>query len=289
MAVVLEYQAWAAGTYNWLDKTTSTSAPVQIDSKLRAWITAVNANPSNATKQITIEKGLSDSSNSNYVGWTLKVASSSPNSTFYIGLFSTTTGSPALNMSAHQTWSSSTSNGGYGTFGGSTSGTTGSGFTVSGSNGAEFIAATEVADTEEFFCLGFKSNSTQNQTGSGSFLIFKDTAGEWAALFVVAGSIWGTFYLPTHTSPTRQYGVSYLQPNSGLTAGFFDPLILILNSTSFLPAAGNAVTGLCTPKSPYILASGNTATAFQFGRYATLPGPRTAICVGYTPIFVSYA
>lgn len=284
MAVSVEYQAWAAGTYNWLDRTTSTAAPVQVDNKLRAWITAVNANPSNASKQITIEKGLADGTGS-FVGWTIKLASPSPSSTFYLGLFTDSTTS--FSYSARSGWASSTSNGGYGTFSGLTSGASAS-FTTGGTNGSEFIVATETLDTEEFFCLGFKSNSTSNQTGSGSFLIFKDTAGEWAAFLTMGGSVYGTFYLPVHTSPTRQYGVNYLNVNASLTNGIAEPFIMAPNAITSFPAAGNAVTGFCTPKNQYILASANTGTGFQLGRYATLPGPRTAVCVGYSPIFVSY-
>lgn len=284
MAVVLEYQAWAAGTYNWLDKTTATSAPLQINDKLVAWIAAVNANPSNASKQITIEKGVTAGTNSTNVGWTLKLASPSSGSTFYIGLFSSNNNE--IYYLASQSWSSGTANGGYGTFSGNQSAFPGT-FTTGGSNSAEFIVATETADTEEFFCLGFKSSSASSQTGSGSFLIFKDTTGEWATHYVLAGNVYGSYYLTTHTTPQRSFGLTNCAQFAQGSA--LDPVVLRSSTSAsnlFWPAAGNSVTIASVAKSPYLFA--NESFGYQFAKYGSLTGGRTAVCVGYSPIFVSY-
>lgn len=194
----------------------------------------------------------------------------------------------AIRFRAHSTWTSDGTNGGYGTIGGQSSGSDYS-YTTSGS-AAEFIVASETADTEEFFAIGFKTLSTSIQTGSGSLLIFKDTQGEWATHLTMGGfGGIGSFYLSEHASPTRQYGVNTLTFFATVTTGFLDPLFLIPANTTYLPAAGSAVTVAATPKSPYLLCSNLTTAGFLFGRYATLPGPRTAVCLGYSPIFVSYA
>lgn len=286
MAVTVEYQAWTSANYNWLDKTTATSAPLQINDKLDAWVAAVNANPSNANKQITVERDPSNSTSANFVGWVIKLASNSANSTTYAAFFTTT--ASVITLGTYSGWTAGTANGGYGTLSGNSSVNTSSTFKTSGSS-AEFLVGTETADTEEFFCVAWKTDSTTNTSSSGCLLLFKDTAGEWTVFAATSGSIYGSFYLPTHTTPTRQYAV--FLPSVGVqntSAGFLDPLILTLQNSSYLPAAGNAVTVISTPKSPYLLASNNTSTGFQFGRYATLPGPRTAVCMGYSPIFVSY-
>lgn len=282
MAVTLEYQAWTSSTYNWLDRTTATSAPVQIDAKLRAWITAVNANPSNASRQITIEKGLSDGTG-NFCGWTIKVGGTAA-ATTYIGFF-TNTASAAF-IAVYQTWVTGAANGGYGTFSGSTVGSTSNSFTTS-ANAAEFIVSTETADAEEFFCLGYKTNASSGQTGAGVLLIFKDTAGEWSVVLENSGSTFNTYHMPTHTTPQRQYGATYV-PFSASQNVSIDPLCLRATGTGFFPAANNLFTTCSIAKSPHLYATTNTSIAYQFGRYAVLANGRTAICPGYTAIFVSY-
>lgn len=287
MAVSVEYQAWTSVNYNWLDKTTATSAPLQINDKLDAWVAAVNANASNANKQITVERDPSNSTSANFVGWVIKLASNSANATTYAAFFTNT--ASALTLGSYTSWTAGTANGGYGTLAGNSSVNVSSTFKTSGSS-AEFLVATETTDTEEFFCVAWKTDSTSVSSSSGCLLLFKDTAGEWVVLGATAGSIYGSFYLPTHTTPTRQYGL--FLPSIGVqntSAGFLDPLILTIENSTYLPAAGNAVTVISAPKSPYLLASKNTSAGFQFGRYATLPGPRTAVCMGYSPVFVSYA
>lgn len=282
MAVVVEYQAWDSASYNWLDKTTSTSAPVQINNKLDAWVAAVNANASNTNKQITVEKDPADSTSANLVGWVIKLASDSANSTTYAEF--RTTSATVGTVGTYSSWTSGTANGGYGTMGATGSSVT-SAFKTSGSS-AEFLVATETTDTEEFFCLAWKTDSTTFSSSSGCLLLFKDTAGEWTTFFGSGGSENGSFYLPTHTSPTRNYGVTVL---SAPTSTTLIPLVLRISGGTYIPAAGSATTVMCTPKSPYILSNSVTSIGYQFARYAALPSSRTAVCMGYSPIFVSYA
>lgn len=282
MAVTMDYQAWTSSLYNWLDKTTATSAPLQINDKLDAWVASVNANASNASKQITVERDPSNSTSANFVGWVIKLASPNAGSTFYASLYSNAT--TAATASFHAGWTASTTNGSYGTQTNPTSTTTGVAWYTSGQN-AEFAVATETQDGQEFFCLGWKVGT--NTSYSGTFLLFKDTGGEWAGLAYVANSPFGTFWLPTHSTPTRQYGVGLvtIAADLGLT---LDPLILKVASTTYYPAAGNSVTLSVTPASPNLLASNLGSVGFSFGRYCTLPGPTTGVCMGYSPIFVRY-
>lgn len=281
MAVVVEYQAWDSASYNWLDKTTSTSAPIQINNKLDAWVAAVNANASNTNKQITVEKDPSDSTSANIIGWVIKLASDSTNSTTYAEF--RTTSATQHTVGTYSSWTTGTANGGYGTMG-ATGSSTSSSFTTSGSS-AEFIVATETANEEEFFCLAYKTSSASVSNGSGCLLLFKDTAGEWV-VYIGQSSSFGSFYLPTHASPTRNYGVAVVD---GSISATLIPFVLRISGSSFIPAAGSATTVMCTPKSQYILANPSTSVGYQFARYAALPSSRTAVCMGYSPIFVSYA
>lgn len=282
MVVSVEYQAWTSANYNWLDKTTATSAPLQIDGKLTAWIAAVNANPSNATKQITIEKGVTAGTSANFVGWVLKLASAAAGSTTYAAFYSNA--ATAATFGSYSSYAAGTANGGYGTL------TAGSGISSASfqtsANAAEFLVASETADGEEFFCIGFKTATATNS--QGCFLIFKDTAGEWSVYFAVNGAAeFGSFYMPTHATPQRNYGVA-IKNILAASTGAIEPLIMAPSGVTYLPAAGNAFTALSTPKSPYIFSSLNTGIGFSFARYGTLANGRTAVCMGYSPVFVSY-
>jgi hypothetical protein len=255
---------------------------LQIDGKLTTWIAAVNANASNATKQITIEKGVASGTSANFVGWVLKLASASSGATTYAAFYSNST--TAITAGTYSSYTAGTANGGYGTLA-TGSGIVGGTFQTS-ANAAEFLVATETADGEEFFCIGYKTSTATG--GQGCFLIFKDTAGEWAVYAMVAATGYGSFYMPTHTTPQRAYGANVQDILGTVSVGVLDPLILKPSGVSSLPATGNAFTAFCMPKSPYLLASTNASAGLSFARYGTLANGRTAICMGYSYVFVSY-
>ena len=280
MAVSVEYQAWLSADYNWLDKTTSTAAPQQINDKLTAWITAVNANAANTNKQLTLRKGPADSTSTNFIGWVLELGSASSGAPFYFSFY--TYNSTLVVSASHLTWANDESNGGYGGRG-SPNSTNYGGFYTSGQN-AEFAVATETANGQEFFCLGWRTtgNATQEAIYSGAALLFKDSNGEWASYHFNEYTHAGSFYMPTNTTLKRQFEVRPLVIyGNGIT---LDPLVLTMNSQAYMPSAGNAVTLAVSAANPNLL----TGEYGSFGRYCALPASTTAVSIGFSPIFVRY-
>ena len=280
MAVTVEYQAWDSASYDWLDNSTSTAAPQQINDKLSAWITAVNANASNTTKQITIEKGPADSTSTNYVGWVLKLDSASTSSPFYALFYSTSTTGGIFGCS--DTWTGDGTNGGYGAASGLTS-TSSFSYKTSGV-AAEFTIGTETTDGEEFFVFGYKTDAST--TFQGVWVIFKDSAGEWAYFnrFSSAAER-GCYYMPTHTTPQRVFGVA--TRNIVSRSDSLSPFALGLSNSAQLPAAGNSYTAVSLPGSSYLYIA-DSAIAFSFNRYANMADGRVAISPGHGPIVITY-
>ena len=278
MAVTVEYQAWDSATYNWLDNSSSTAAPQQINDKLSAWITAVNANASNTSKQLTIEKGPADSTSANFVGWVIKLDSSTSLSPFYFAVYTLSSG--VLGMYSYETWTNSTSNGGYGTLSGSSSGASVN-FRTS-AIAAEFTVATETANGQEFFALGYKTDPSSSNY-QGFFVLFKDTTGEWAS-YNGGSNNYGTLYASANPTPARAYGVRPIDFTSLTTV--LSPLVFSNSGT--LPSAGQSFTLLAQPASPSLLSSLSTSVGFSFNRYAVLADGTTCIAIGYGPIFVAY-
>lgn len=282
MAVSVEYQAWTSATYNWLDNSTSTAAPQQINDKLAAWVTAVNANASNTNKQLTIHKGPVDSTSANYIGWVLGLASDSSGSTFYTRFYSNTTTNTVVSFSSD--WTNDGSNGGYGAASGAS--TTDSSVTWFSSGVlAEFSIATETTDGEEFFCLGWRLNNANS--ASDVILIFKDSNGEWASLFSDGGTESGSFYMPTHTTPQRNYAIDLPLLALGTSPGYLSQLMMTISSGTYVPAASNEYTGTVAAASPALYTT-YTTSEYGYGRWASVSGSRTAVCMSYGQVYVVF-
>lgn len=280
MAVTVDYQAWDSASYNWLDKTTSTAAPQQINDKITAWITAVNANAANTNKQVTLEKGPADSTSTNFIGWTLKFDSNSSGSPFWVKLHTTTTTNIACYFGT--TWTNDGSSGGYGLTGGTTGSDTSNTYAVSGVAG-EFVVAAETANGEEFLALGYRIGS--DAAKSACLLIFKDTNNEWAAVWNISSSQTGTLYMAEHTTPARTMSVAFDGNTISDNASYLTSLQLWV--TSGFPATGNAFTAMVGAKSDALYQTSLTANR-AFGRYATMADSSKVICLGNCSIYVRY-
>jgi hypothetical protein len=282
MAISVDYQVWTNTGYNWLDKTTPTGAALQINDKLVAWVAAVNANASNATRQVTIKKGPADSTSANFVGWVIECASPNPGGTFYPHLYSNS--ATAATAGVQETWTFNTANGGYGTPGGSGDGRTNATWNATASVSAEFAVATDSTNGQEFFALGWRHSDATN---NGCLCIFKDNNGDWAGAGTLNGTNYGSFYMPVHTTPKRAFGIAVADTTS-LTAGSAYRLAIRMNSvTGFLPTAGTEYTSAVSSTNPDALCTNSSTTGFAFGRFATLASGKTAVCLGGC-IFVRY-
>lgn len=174
MAPTIKWQRFDTASYDWFG-TTATDALPQIEAELNAWIATVNANPSNAGRQITKMRGYADSTTTNYAGITLRYGAN--NNTAYAYSFFGCRGSIS-NRAWYlgTTYADDTSNGGYGTISNGTSDTSIS-FLTSGYD-ADFMLTYDTTDGQEYFLFGprFSNDSVSYQDG---FSIIKSTTGEW--------------------------------------------------------------------------------------------------------------
>lgn len=302
MAVSLQQQTWTSTNYNWFD-TASTSAPNQLDAKLKAWIASVNSNSSNTNKQITVLKDPSNASGV-YCGWTLKFASTTTGgtefanyttsgSTFILGTFTNSSANRLTYVCREENYSESTSNGGYGTFSYTASKyyyDTSMSFYTSGQT-AEILVATDTVDGKEFFLWGYRL--ANNNSYSDALLIFKQDNGEWAVVSSDGGSLGGTVWMPkgittdNNSSGTAgrtfgSYGISSDGPYSaqGTVSEFH---LNVANGNYFQEGGEISVRAkslntelFIFPYSPY----------FGYGKYYTDTNSKRYVCVHYGPFAV---
>lgn len=189
MPVSVEYQNFTTLAYNW-KSTDAANAPLQINSKLDAWVDAVNANGVNSSKQVTVLRDPLDSTG-NRVGWVIRFADGTqPGFMLHfasnIASGNSTSGARA-ELFPISGWTDNTTNDGYGGIAGVVSSDTSIGWYISGVQ-AEFIIASSIDAGQEFFILGW--NMANNASYRDSIAIFKDINGNWA----VVGDDTGTKY-----------------------------------------------------------------------------------------------
>jgi hypothetical protein len=282
MTVTVDYQVWDSTSYNWLDKTTSTSAPLQINDKLDAWVAAVNANASNTSKQITVRKDPADSTSANFIGWVIEAASGSANSGFFTRFYTSAATNIVCTFSA--AWTNDGTNGGYGAASGNSAADTSTTWVSSGAIG-EFSVAAETANGQEFFCLGWRQNNST--VTSDQLLIFKDSSGEWASLFSDGGTVIGSFYMPVHTAPQRNYNITLPWLNANSSTFWLSGLVLSNSSATNAPAAENEFTATICSASPALYMAGGTGD-YGYGRWSNVTGGKKVVCMGYGPIYVVF-
>lgn len=283
MPVTVDYQYWDSASYNWLDNVSATAPALQIQEKLAAWVSAVNANASNAGRPVSIRKSPSDSTSTNFIGWVIECSSTSADKGLFARLYSST--ATNLNALFHQTWTDNGSNGGYGTYSGGISSDTSISFSTTGV-AAEFSVAAGTDDGQEFFCLGWRLNNATTQ--SDVFLIFKDVYGEWAGVFTDGGSqVSGTYYMGTHSSPKRNYLVAILTIGFNSNTNYLTRLALHNSGSTYAASDGVEFTSVMTAASPALFCT-TTANNYGYGRWGTFADGRTAVCMGYSQIWVVY-
>lgn len=282
MPVTIDYQTWDSSSFNWLDKTTTTGAPLQITEKLDAWIAAVNSNASNANKQIIRRKGPADSTSANFIGWAIECTSNAASSGFFARLYTNTSTNFAVVFSA--AWLNDGTNGGYG----AGSGNSISDSTVAWASSAvigEFSVATSTDNGQEFFCLGWRlGNDTAK---SDQFLIFKGVNGEWCSLFSDGGAMIGTYYMDAHSAPQRNYNVGLTTMALNTSASFLSRLIVTSSNSTQVPTTSVEYTGAMLAANSAIYYS-NTATEWGYGRWSNMVDGRKIVCMGYGPIWIAY-
>ena len=172
MAPTIKWQRWSAN-YDWLSSDPAAALP-QITTELQAWVTAVNANPSNVGRQVAIERDYTDSTSTNYKGFTISAADSSNTSKGYLQYISSSTSSKRVYVG--NAWDGGTGNGGYGTVSGGQSDTSVA-WLLTGT--ADFLLCSDTTDGQEFFTFGPRVSGTNTAYMDG-FSIIKCADGAWA-------------------------------------------------------------------------------------------------------------
>ena len=177
MAVVAEVNRWSAAAVDWTNTSVGFQAYEQ-NEKLRSWITAVNANPSNVGRQLELWKDENTSTNSSAdMGFVIKLGYANNTNTYYFGNFGTT-GQWDIKLST--AWLDNGTNSGYGNF--STTGyyiSDSQSRSLSGSVDADLYMIYDTEDGKEFICWGWGSTSANAEDWA---MIYKTNHGEWMVL-----------------------------------------------------------------------------------------------------------
>jgi len=183
MAPTAEVQRWSAAAVNWGANATSTGLSYAINQKLRDWIAVVNANGSNATKQIEMWKDETDATGTTYQGMVLKIGwDVGVDDLWYFGVYGTNSNH---NGQASMDWNDNGSNGGYGSY---SNASTSGWFTVdsmskvlTGSYDIDLYITYDTTNGQEFFAWSWGANASS--TYADAVMIFKTNYGDWAVWF----------------------------------------------------------------------------------------------------------
>lgn len=259
MPVSVEYQNFSLATYNW-KSTDSGNAPLQINSKLDAWVAAVNANAVNASKQVTVLRDPLDSTGTR-TGWVIRFADGTQPG-FMLHFASTiasgnSTSGARAELFPISGWTDNTTNDGYGGIASVVSSDPSLGWYISGGQ-AEFIIASSTDSGEEFFILGW--NMANNTSHRDVIAIFKDTNGNWA----FEGDDIGTRYgIMQNTQLGSLQAITSIQAIP--ISGHLSKLAFIAAGT--YSGGTDASDRLVYPAHPKLWMA--SATAFGFGAYYT--------------------
>lgn len=177
MAVVAEVNRWSAAAVDWSDISIG-GQPYEQNEKIRAWITAVNANPSNASRQLELWKDENTStSTSSDMGFVLRAGYANNTNYFYMGNYGTSAG---WSLRLSNAWNDNGSESGYGT-------NATSGFHIidsqsrqlNGTQDADLYMVYDTEDGKEFIFWGWGSGSSPYEDWCG---IIKTNHGEWMFL-----------------------------------------------------------------------------------------------------------
>jgi hypothetical protein len=261
MPVSVEYQLFSALNYNW-KSTDAANAPLQIDAKLNSWITAVNANSVNASKQVTALRNPLSSTGTR-VGWVIRFADGiQPGFMFHFASIITSgnnTSGARGELFPISGWTDNTTNDGYGGIVNVVSSRTSIGWYISGA-AAEFIIASSSDPGQEFFILGW--NMANNTPYRDVIAIFKDTNGNWAVEADDGGSYYGIFQNPDLTSNVALQGIGSVDSHPFTNSIGRIPFITSSNSYT---GGQNASNRLVYPAHPKLWITSDTA--FNFGGY----------------------
>ena len=256
MPVVVEYQFFSQINYDW-NSNDAANAPLQIDTKLKAWVAAVNANAGNSAKQITVERDIASSTGTRR-GWVLRLTDGvGPGFMLHfasqLASSNSTTGA-RCEFFTQAGWTNNLTNDGYGAITDVVSSDITMGWYISGGQ-SEFIIASSADANQEFFILGW--NQANNTSYRDSIAIFKGQNNRWCATCNDGGAESGIVQNP-------ELG---LQAITGIQA---TPIASNLAKLAFISngtysGGQNSSNQLVYPAHPKLWIA--PTTAFNFGSY----------------------
>ena len=272
-----EANKWTGSTFNWLD-TTGSGPVAGLVAKIDAWVSTVNGNASNATKQIT---KLKDNSNSGGTqnGFVYRFATNT--STYaYLGYWNTSTTNRAVYFGS--TYTDNGTNDGLGTISGNGIQDTSLSFLTAPTNWDTAVISSTV-NGQEFINI-LHSNGGGSNIYEDGVLIFKDNDGDWAVATCDSTTIFVGCYIDDAQSTgwqalNRQTGMSTLGIsavngatgtntilNTSVTALVGTIVFQYINDANYSSTQDTTPTDykyFKQPANPYILYGGNTL--FRYG------------------------
>ena len=146
-----------------------------LESELTAFITAVNANASNASRQLTLQVAPSAVTSDSFRGFTLRVNHPTMSSLYVQHRMNNSTTS--IILTAGTTYTAGTANGGLGTITNTIYNTSLTGFSAQGPSDVTSIY--DDTNGSEFFLCTQRVNSSSNMV---TFLLAKDIVGDWCII-----------------------------------------------------------------------------------------------------------
>lgn len=170
MALTFKINTYTAGSSFFDDNNTWTFTTSELD----AWITTVNANPSNASRQVTKLRDYTNSTSANVKGFVIQFGH--PSLSDLVMMFrSIASTSMHLRSSTLADYTDDTSNSGYGNLVNGYGNSNAASVMIGSSDSTNWVITNDV-DGEEFFFAGWMTSSTTYQI---FMYCFKDTHGEW--------------------------------------------------------------------------------------------------------------
>ncbi len=173
---VAEINRWSAAAVHWSANSTSTGLSYGLNQKLRDWITVVNGNPSNTSKQLEMWKDESTNTDGTYQGMVLRIYHNITDY-WHFGLYGTNT---QWDRMASVLWKDNGTKGGYGTYentGGNHYVWDFGSVSANGTVDVDLYAAYDTTDGEEFFIWTWSVGSIATEDYA---LIYKNNYGHWA-------------------------------------------------------------------------------------------------------------
>jgi hypothetical protein len=182
MAATVKTDTYTSASYNW-DSASAGQPNKDVVDELKAWVTTINGNASQTTKQVVVLRDEASSTTTNYRGWVVELPQTGTD-TLYTSFH--TNNATNARFYTGTGFTDDTSNGGYGTVTSTIETDTGIGWQTTAGVDVHFGIAYGTVDGEEFFFVGWDLGT--DSAYSDMWGIFKTTEGYWAAVGWDGGS-----------------------------------------------------------------------------------------------------